>query len=60
MIRAAHRQKVKKEREAMNQRVLKHKKEMQKIESGRNAKQKETKKRIFSKSKKSSNKSKYD
>ena len=46
MIRAAHRQKVKKEREAMAHRVTKHKKDMTKIESGRIDKQKETKKRI--------------
>lgn len=46
MIKAAHRQKVRKEREAMAERVAKHKKQMEKIETGRNAKQRETKKRI--------------
>lgn len=47
MIRAANRQKIRKEKEKMAQRVSKHQKQMQKIESGRNAKQKDTKKRIF-------------
>ncbi|XP_054168534.1 ribosome biogenesis protein BMS1 homolog [Oppia nitens] len=49
MIRAAHRQKMMKEKQAMAQRVAKHKKEMNKIQKGRENKQKETKKRIFSK-----------
>ncbi|CAG2104846.1 unnamed protein product, partial [Medioppia subpectinata] len=47
MIRASHRHKIKKEKDAMAVRVSKHKKEMAKIQSGREDKQRETKKRIF-------------
>ncbi len=56
MIRAAHKEKTRKERIAMAQRVSQHKKLMDKINEGKNIKQRETKKKVFrtlSKSKKS-------
>ena len=47
MIRMAYKEKKKKEKEAMIQRVMEHKKTLKKIEEKRNAKQQEMKKKIF-------------